>query len=245
MRNINCCFFVLFLFFSWAALASSYQGTTQHHGVPVSDTTSLVLRDFSKERIGDFKRNSDFNYGKSSQLKLNLLQRFLHWLSRHLPEFSGFPGSQPWLRTLFYILIGAIILYAIMKLAKADISKVFYRLPDRGNLAFEVVDEDIHQMDFDALIEEAINQKEYKKAIRLYYLYALKKLADKDLIHWKPGKTNHEYEQELASAEIKPSFGDLSYYFDYAWYGDFPVNQPMFDRVRAIFRDFKATIDTK
>ena len=245
MRNINCCFFVLFLFFSGAALASSYQSGARYRGAPVSDTTSIALRDFSHEKIGDFKQNRDFNYGTEAQLKLNLLQRFLRWLSRYLPELSGFPGPQPWLRTLFYILIGAIILYAIMKLAKADIRKVFYRSPDRGNLAFEVVDEDIHQMDFDALIEDAINQKEYKKAIRLYYLYALKKLADRDLIHWKPGKTNHEYEQELASAEIKPSFGDLSYYFDYAWYGDFPVSQPMFDRVRVIFRDFKATIDIK
>ena len=100
-------------------------------------------------------------------------------------------------------------------------------------------------MDFEALIAEAIDQKEHKKAIRLYYLYALKKLADQDLIHWKPGKTNLEYQQELGSPEIRPYFGDLSYYFDYAWYGDFPVSQSLFEKVKAVFRDFKSIIDKK
>ena len=73
----------------------------------------------------------------------------------------------------------------------------------------------------------------------------LKKLADQDLINWKPGKTNHEYQQELESKEIRPSFGDLSYYFEYAWYGDFPINENMFAQAKAIFKDFKAVVDNE
>ena len=245
MRNIKLCFFVPLLFISEFTLSSQSQVNIQEGKTLKSDTTPVRSRTFPYERIREFKKDSDFNYGPATQLKLNLLQRLLQWILRQFSNYADVPGSQPWLKTLFYIIIGAIIAYAILKVAGADISKAFYKLSDRGNLEFDVVEEDIHQMDFEALIEEAINQKDYKKAIRLYYLYALKKLADRDLIQWKPGKTNHEYEQELASPEIKPSFEDLSYYFDYAWYGDFPVSQHMFNRVKVIFKDFKAIIDTQ
>ena len=245
MRNIKICFIVLFLFFSELTHSSQYQMKLQGIETLKSDTTIIKARTFPEEKIREFKSDSDFNYGRSPQLKLNLWQRFLQWLYNLFRRSFDIQGNEQWLKILFYTIIAAITLYAILKLARADISKVFYKLSDSGNLEFNVVDENIHQMDFEALIEGAIEKKEYKKAIRLYYLYALKKLADQDLIQWKPGKTNYEYQQELASQEVRPSFADLSYYFDYAWYGDFPVNQNMFNRVKAIFKDFRAVIDTK
>ena len=244
MRNTRYWFLLFLPIFLGLTLSLQGQDINELKSLK-TDATPIQIRQFSEESIREFKTDSDFSYGRSAKIKLNILQRILRWILGLLSEYVDVPGDQPWLKTLFYVIIGAIIVYAILKLAGADISKIFYRASDRGNLAFEVIDEDIHQMDFEALIEEAISQKEYKKAIRLYYLYALKKLADRDLIQWKPGKTNHEYEQEIKSAEIRPSFGSLSYYFDYAWYGDFPVSQNMFDKVKAIFRDLKTIIDSK
>ena len=244
MRNIEISLLILFVFCSGYAF-SQHQEDVMEENTVLTDSTAINVRTFSEEKISEFKRDSDFNYGQSPRLKLNLWQKILQWLSDLIYRFSNIPGGGRWLKILFYVIIGAIILYAILRLAKTDISKAFYRSSDRGNLEFNVVDEDIHQMDFEALIADAIDQKEYKKAIRLYYLYALKKLADQDLIQWQPGKTNLEYQQELEFRELRPSFGDLSYYFNYAWYGDFPVNQSLFDQVKAVFRDFKTIIDKK
>ena len=244
MRNIDISLLILFVFCSGYAFSQHPEDVTDENTV-LTDSTTINVRTFSEEKISEFKRDSDFNYGQSPRLKLNLWQKILQWLSDLIYRFSNIPGGGRWLKILFYVIIGAIILYAILRLAKTDISKAFYRSSDRGNLEFNVVDEDIHQMDFEALIADAIDQKEYKKAIRLYYLYALKKLADQDLIQWQPGKTNLEYQQELEFRELRPSFGDLSYYFNYAWYGDFPVNQSLFDQVKAVFRDFKTIIDKK
>ncbi len=244
MRNISIYLFIIFLFHSELTLGWQHADLTPDTKALQQDSTQVKVRVFSNQKIQEFQDDSDFNYGRAPKLKSNLWQRLLYWILDKLGNIFQFQGvDDMWAKIVFYIIIAGIIIYAILKLAKVDISKVFYKLSDQGNLDFNVSDEDIHQMDFEALIEEAINQKEYKKAIRLYYLYALKKLADRDLISWKPGKTNHEYQQELRSVEIRPSFGDLSYYFEYAWYGDFPINENMFAQAKAIFRDFKTILD--
>ena len=53
------------------------------------------------------------------------------------------------------------------------------------------------------------------------FLYSLKLLSDKHHLDWRPGKTNHDYLDELGDGELKTGFNELSFYFDYAWYGDF------------------------
>ncbi|MDN5212686.1 DUF4129 domain-containing protein [Fulvivirgaceae bacterium BMA12] len=244
MRNISIYFFIIFLFHSELTLGWQHAEPAPETKALQMDTARVKVRGFSNQKIQEFQGDSDFNYGGAPKLKSNLWQRIIQWILDKLGNVFQFQGvDDMWAKIVFYTIIAGIIIYAILKLANVDISKVFYKLSDQGNLDFNVSDEDIHQMDFEALIEEAINQKEYKKAIRLYYLYALKKLADRDLISWKPGKTNHEYQQELRFAEIRPSFGDLSYYFEYAWYGDFPINENMFAKAKVIFRDFKTILD--
>jgi hypothetical protein len=98
-----------------------------------------------------------------------------------------------------------------------------------------VLDEYIHEMDFDKLIQEAIAQQDYREGIRLLFLKSLKMLADKNSIHWEQGKTNHDYVSELQATEIKTGFNQLNFYFEYAWYGNFLINRDMFQRVQQVF----------
>jgi hypothetical protein len=59
---------------------------------------------------------------------------------------------------------------------------------------------------------------------------------------WEQGKTNHEYVNELRVPELKEPFSQLSYYFDYAWYGNFDVNRDLFERVNNIFNHLKGKV---
>jgi len=45
-----------------------------------------------------------------------------------------------------------------------------------------------------------------------------------NLIQWMPGKTNDEYMAELQQHPTQPRLQELRYYFDYAWYGHFEIN---------------------
>ena len=62
------------------------------------------------------------------------------------------------------------------------------------------------------------------------------------MIDFRPGKTNHDYVEELSVGEIKTGLNELSFYFDYAWYGNFTVNETQFQKVKGTFRFWKEKI---
>ena len=93
-------------------------------------------------------------------------------------------------------------------------------------------------MDFDRLIAEATAARAYRRAVRLLYLKTLKTLAADNLIDWQRDKTNHEYIAELRQPALRSSFAELTFLFEYIWYGDFPVDEGVFDRARSRFTQF-------
>jgi len=53
------------------------------------------------------------------------------------------------------------------------------------------------------------------------------------------GKTNHDYVNELKTGELKTGLTELSFYFDYAWYGNFTINETQFQKVKGTFGFWK------
>jgi hypothetical protein len=76
----------------------------------------------------------------------------------------------------------------------------------------------------------------------LIFLYSLKLLSDNQHINWQPGKTNHDYLAEIKTEELKPGLSELSHYFDYAWYGGFPISTTQFNTVNTIFSSWRTAI---
>jgi hypothetical protein len=120
--------------------------------------------------------------------------------------------------------------------------KVFYSGADRASQDYKIFHENIHEMDFEKLIQEAVNKNEFRAATRLVFLHALKLLSDKHLIDFSPGKTNHDYVEELKPGELKSGLNELSFYFDYAWYGNFDVTQSQFQKIISVFNAWRARV---
>jgi hypothetical protein len=129
-----------------------------------------------------------------------------------------------------------------MRLLKIDALKMFYGRADKVTINHSIIEENIHEMDFEKLIQEALARKEYRLAIRLLFLHGLKLLADRHHITWEPGKTNHDYLNELTSKELKTGFNELNFYFEYAWYGNFVITDELYNRVTDIFNNWKINI---
>jgi hypothetical protein len=134
-----------------------------------------------------------------------------------------------------------VIIVVVMMILKVDAFKILYGGGD-GKLKSQVLDENIHEMDFDQLIKEAVNDQDYRRGIRLLFLYALKILSDKHVIHWELGKTNHEYVAEVKEKDLKHGLHDLSFYFDYAWYGNFSITAETFIKAEQIFNNWKQKV---
>ncbi len=102
----------------------------------------------------------------------------------------------------------------------------------------QAIAEHIHEFDLPTLIQQAIVQKDFTVATRLYYLLTIKTLSDKNLIQWKKNKTNRNYLNELSTLDIKNQFGQLTNIFERVWYGEVAVNEAIFSEIEGQFKGF-------
>ena len=105
-------------------------------------------------------------------------------------------------------------------------------------LNYAVGEENIHTIDFNEAIQQAVDDKNYRLAVRLLYLQSLKILADKGTIDWRIDKTNYAYGQELAGQPFQQSFLTLTREFEYNWYGNRAASPKEFESIRQTFSDF-------
>lgn len=101
-----------------------------------------------------------------------------------------------------------------------------------------VTEEDIHRLDFQHNIRKAEEAGNYRLAVRLWYLFTLKKLADQQIITYAQEKTNHQYVSQLYNTPYYSGFSQLTRNFDYVWYGMFPISQQAYAQLVHSFTQF-------
>lgn len=206
------------------------------------DSTLLSARGFDKATLSEFKTNPDFDYKLAPTVAESLWDRFLQWLSQLLSAVFTGATMTNWGRVLVYAAAFVGFMAILLMILKVNAFRVFYSGADRGTVSTSIFHENIHEMDFDALIREALEKGKYRDGIRLLFLKSLKILTDKQLIYWQAGKTNHDYVEELSEGELKINFNELSFYFDYAWYGNFSVNEDTFHKTEELFNTLQQRV---
>ena len=149
--------------------------------------------------------------------------------------------NQQWLRTLFWILlIAGFVSLLVWFLATSDIN--LFRNKQK-TIADDVLaqeeGENIFEMNFEKEMRNAINDENYRLAVRLMYLRTLKDLSDRNLIKYTHEKTNSDYLFQLAASPYYKKFFRLTRSFDYTWYGKFPLSRDGFSTVQHDFNNFK------
>jgi hypothetical protein len=226
-RWLSGCFVVLFF---WLSLGSFAQQPAQN------DQSQLEVRRLNQERLEDYRNSRDYRYDREALPPQNPLAKFWDWVARKIGEFFR---SRAYENVWQYVLLAVVAAFVIWLLIKADVTGVvFGKATKKQALDYQTVTENIHEINFAERIEEAIAQKSYRLAVRLLYLQTLKSLSDRELITWKPDKTNHSYVYELAQTPYQARFAELTRQFEYAWYGDFPVTEERFGSIRETFKQF-------
>lgn len=132
-------------------------------------------------------------------------------------------------KTLLFILLFAVLIiiaYYIIKNRKPKDVKVLYDLED------DWAPERIEKSELELLLEEAMNNKNYRAAVRIYFMFILKDLSEKNLIKWKKDKTNYHYLLELRSHHIHDDFNSVVRIYDLVWYGDYQIGEAEFSQVQ-------------
>ncbi|WP_461067534.1 DUF4129 domain-containing protein [Spirosoma horti] len=200
------------------------------------DRTPLRVRYPDKDHLRDLQTDHDYQYGNDAPPPENPLARLWAWFLRKL---GAFLSSKAYENVWQYVILIVIAGGAIYLLLKAEVlTFLFPKKAQSAGLDYENLAEDIHEIDFDTAIEEAISQRNFRVAVRLLYLRTIKQLTDAGRIAYKPEKTNRQYVYELANSPLQADFERLTSQFEFVWYGDFPVDEAQFASLRAAFLAF-------
>ena len=208
-------------------------------------TENTVFPKKLKENLPSRYKGNDFDYttSKPRESFFEKLQRKLAQLLRSIfGETSLETSSQitSVVIRLFAILVAGFLLYFIIKfLINTKGSLFFGKKNKKLEINEEELHENIHEINFPQSIAKFENNGDYRSAVRYQFLFILKKLSDKKLIIWNPEKTNKDYVAELKAAHLKNEFYNLSYIFDYVWYGEFSINEQSYGKFKNQFHSFK------
>ncbi len=209
-----------------------------------NDTTKVQLRAFDKTALKNYSTQPEFKYegAYKGESAWSLFWRwFWNMVGAILSRGKNASLFALFIQYLFILLgVGALI-FLILRLAGVDALNIFRRKPVAANIPYAESLENIHEIDFDADIEKAVAQHNYRFAVRLLYLKCLKQLSDAGQITWELNKTNSTYINELANLEQRIAFNLLTRQFEYIWYGEFIIDGQVFKKVNLLFHDFKAT----
>lgn len=229
-RGVYLCFS---LYISVSQLFAQQASTDDHAPVQVRRPNPAHLRDLQTARA--------YQYGHEVPPPENPIARFLAWLWGKISEFLS---SEAYENVWQYVILAVITGLVIYLLRKANVLEFLFPKKAQSNeLDYETLTENIHEIDFDAATQEAIDNRNFRLAVRLLYLQTLKHLTNAGHIDYKPDKTNGQYVYELANSPLRADFERLTRQFEFVWYGDVPVDDNQFATIRDAFGLFKDAID--
>jgi hypothetical protein len=207
-----------------------------------ADSSSVKARLFPEESVRQLREDESLDYREPPTVAESLWDRFLRYIGELISDMINSATETSWGQLFSYFLGVVLLVVIILLILRVDAFKVLYSASNAPTTKYNVFDENIHEMDFDREIEAAVNLKDYRRAVRLLFLHALKLLSDRNHISWEQGKTNHDYVAEVREETLRKWLHQLSFYFDYAWYGNFVISKQMFEKVNNIFSDWRNRI---
>jgi hypothetical protein len=149
-------------------------------------------------------------------------------IQRLLQSFFGLFAGPLGVLLLWLIVLG-IVGYIIYRLVLSKNSILFQKSAKKKNVAGDVAGvEDIAATNWEKLMQKAEQDKDLRLAIRYAYMWLLQLLQEHELIRYRIDKTNYDYYAELQETAYKQSFRQLSRQYEYAWYGQYPIEDAAF-----------------
>jgi large-conductance mechanosensitive channel len=243
-------FFLYFLFCTQLTVAQDKDSAVTY------DDSILEEQEILESDLETYKADDAFNYIEiepEDNFIVRAYNTFVNWLGniirKIIEAIFGVGEAQGLIYFIFYILPYLILAFLIFILIR-----FFLRVNSRtlitgqkqtASFQFTEDEQIIKNEDINALIENAIGQKNYRLAIRYYYLLSLRYLTEKEVITWQQEKTNEDYITEIESDSIKNSFKNITRIYDYVWYGEFNVDQLRFESLKMPFESLNKSLKQK
>lgn len=240
----NFCIYILFLLIANSVFAQKDSLIVQY------DTNSQVeIKELSNEQLDEYRNDSDFDYTVKKR-KTGVFKNIWNWFIRIilniLTWFFGVESATGILAIIIKVvpwLVLAAVLFLIIKFfLKINTNAIITGKTEKAKVILTEDEEIINNKNIEALILKAIEQKNYRLAVRYYYLLVLQKLQDNELIEWEQQKTNEDYIKEIKKESVTTKFKDLTRLYDFVWYGNFEINEVEFAKVETNFNNLTSRL---
>lgn len=209
-----------------------------------NDKSSIVQKKLDSKKIENYKSDKDFRYDEDTvKAEPSFLEQVFNWFIRQLSRFLewifGVKYAKGILATIFsalpYIITGVVLFLLLKFFLKVNLNSIVETSKNNPIVSISEEEELIKNNNIQKLIQQAIYNKNYRLAVRYYYLNILKQLENKEIIIWEQQKTNEDYSNEIAPQNIQQSFINLTRLYDFVWYGNFMINEAEFIRIESDF----------
>ncbi|NNE55229.1 MAG: DUF4129 domain-containing protein [Flavobacteriales bacterium] len=112
------------------------------------------------------------------------------------------------------------------------------RVTGAYDYSLEELEKNLHETDLERFLKIALKAEDYRSAVRIYYLTAIKRLSQLKWIDWQLDKTNYDYVRELREHEAHGEFRSLTHTFELIWYGEAPVSEKEYSLLSPHFDGF-------
>ncbi|MEL6975210.1 MAG: hypothetical protein AAGL29_07420 [Bacteroidota bacterium] len=228
----------LFLFLLPGILAAQVSKDTDTVSIKYDTHSTVSEKAFSEENLAKKYTGDEFDYEVTTGQSQNLLLRFLNWLSRKLNNTFGIqlsPNTLEFLQYTIYVLMGLLVLYLLVRfIVNENFGSIFTK---KANpiLDIDLAEEHIEDLDLDALLRDALKQKDYRLAVRFQFLKVLKSLSQRQIIDWHFEKTNSDYSREINENRLKTGFDEASYLYENIWYGEQWIDANLYEKTQHRF----------
>ncbi len=197
----------------------------------------LELRQIDSTDWKKLKKDKRFNYKKIKKKKEQVKPRTKPWFS----GLSKFFNSALF-KFLLYLLLACFLGYIIYLFIKNNDISFRKNVKDEG-IEQEDPWEDVRQFDdWELALKNAMDQKDYRLATRIYYLHTLHLLDKNQYLQYREDKTNWFYVQKLFGKDLHDGFKELTQSFDYIWYGEYELSEEQFAVLQTQFQNFHIRI---
>jgi hypothetical protein len=150
--------------------------------------------------------------------------------------------NAPLIKIILWALAIFFVGFILYRLFLSDF--LFRKKPvSKNTLVEEKEEEDVSDISvYDRRILKAEMDRNFRLAIRYFYLQTLQMLSGKGSIQLSSDKTNYQYVRELSNRPYQNDFAGITLNYEYVWYGKFEINEEVYHKLRKDYKSLQQKI---
>lgn len=147
-------------------------------------------------------------------------------------------GDSTWLFIIMIVILAIAVVYMVLVSFSEKNKKVVAVTSDENK--YENLT--ISKSELELALEAALKNKNYREAVRIYFIAVIKEMKDRSWIKWEKKKTNYNYINEINGRQQQPDFITATRAFEIVWYGNRTLAENEYNQIEPLFKKLLKSI---